>query len=126
MLIKYIHVTTVVISIGVFLLRFYWMLIDSRLLKAKPVKIIPHVNDTILLVSAIVLVVQLRQYPFVHHWLTAKVTALVVYIVLGSLALKRCSDKRLRIVSGVGAILTFAFILSVAASKNPLGFLSMF
>jgi len=122
-MIKDIHVTTVLISISVFLVRFYWMLIGSRLLTMKPVKIIPHINDTILLVSAIVLAVKMEQYPFIDHWLTAKVVLLLVYIVLGTIALKRGKKKNTRIAAGFAAILVFAFMISIAVTKSPMGFL---
>jgi len=125
-MIKDVHVATALISISVFLLRFYWMIVESRLLTIKPVKILPHVNDTVLLGSAIVLAVQLGRYPFVEQWLTVKVIALLVYIVLGTVALKRGKKKNTRIAAGFAAILTFVFMLSVAGSKNPVGFMSMF
>lgn len=120
-MIKDIHVATVLISIAVFVLRFYWMIVESRLLTIKPVKIIPHVNDSILLVSAIALAVQLEQYPFVDHWLTVKVVALLLYILLGTIALKRGKKKSIRLVAGFSAIFIFAFMASVAGSKNPAG-----
>ncbi|MDH3326222.1 MAG: SirB2 family protein [Gammaproteobacteria bacterium] len=126
MILKDIHVTTALISITVFVIRFYWMIIESRLLTIKSVKIIPHINDTVLLVSAIALAVKLGQYPFIDQWLTVKVIALLVYILLGTVALKRGRGKNSRIMAGFAAILTFAFILSVAGSKNPAGFISVF
>jgi hypothetical protein len=43
----------------------------------------------VLLVAALTLTAIVRQYLFVHGWLTVKVVLLVVYVVLGSLALKR-------------------------------------
>lgn len=122
-MIKDIHVATVLISISVFLVRFYWMIIGSKLLTIKPVKIIPHINDTVLLVSAIALAINVGQYPFVDQWLTVKVIALIVYILFGTVALKRGKKKNIRIAAGFAAILTFAFIVSVAATRSPMGFL---
>jgi len=125
-MVKEIHVATALISISVFIVRFYWMIIGSHLLKIKPVRIIPHVNDTVLLISAIALAIQLEVYPFIDQWLTAKVIALLIYILLGTIALKRGKKKSIRIGAGFGAILTFIFIASVAGSKSSAGFLSMF
>jgi len=121
-MIKVIHVTTVFISIGFFIVRFYWMVAGSTLLTTKPVKILPHVNDTILLLSAIVLAISTAQYPFSDQWLTVKVIGLLIYIVLGSIALKRGRTKSKRIVAGFSAIILFAFIVSVAVTRSPLGF----
>jgi uncharacterized membrane protein SirB2 len=56
-------------------------------------------------------------------WLTAKVVALVAYIVLGAVALKYGRTKAVRSVALVAAILTFAYIVAVAVTRNPLFFL---
>ena len=95
------------------------MLQDSAYLQQRWVRIVPHVIDTILLLSAICLAYMLAQYPFVHAWLTAKVLALVAYIVLGSLALKRGRSKRVRIMALIAAITVFAYIVMVALQHNP-------
>ena len=116
-MIKTLHVTSVIASGGFFLLRFVWMLQGSALLQRRWVKIAPHIIDTVLLVSAIVLAVQLAQYPFVQGWLTAKVLALLAYIVLGTLALKRAPTRALRIACGGLALLVFAYIVAVAITR---------
>jgi uncharacterized membrane protein SirB2 len=72
------------------------------------------------------LATMLRQYPFVHHWLTVKIVLLLVYIVLGSYALKRARTSRGRWVSWLGALAVYATIISVARAHHPLGFLSWF
>ena len=121
-MIKSIHLVTVAGSILFFILRYVWMLFESPMLQKKWVKIFPHIVDTLLLISAIILAVQISQYPLVDGWLTAKVFALLLYIVLGSIALKRGKTKGIRIVAGVLAISTFAYMISVAVSKSILGF----
>jgi threonine/homoserine/homoserine lactone efflux protein len=57
------------------------------------VRVVPHVNDTLLLVAAIGLSIVLQQYPFVHAWVTAKVLGLLAYIGLGMFALRRGRSK---------------------------------
>ena len=64
----------------------------------------------------------LHQYPFVHGWLTTKVVLLVVYIVLGTYALKRGHTKRIRWMTWIAAVLVYAFIISVARTHHPAGF----
>ena len=122
-MIKSIHLTAVSITIILFIVRYVWMLIESPWLQKKWVKILPHIIDTVLLISAIVLVIQISQYPVVDAWLTAKVVALLLYIILGSVALKRGKTKSIRIVAGLMAISIFAYMLSVAVTKSALGFL---
>jgi uncharacterized membrane protein SirB2 len=117
---KLVHVTAVVLSGAGFVLRGVWMLRDSPLLQARLTRILPHVIDTVLLGSAILLALRIYQYPFVHGWLTAKVVALLAYIVLGSLALKRGRSRRVRTVSFALALAVFLYIIAVAITRSPL------
>ncbi|CAN5514102.1 SirB2 family protein [soil metagenome] len=118
--IKHLHITFAVLSGSFFLLRGLWMLADSPMLQRRWVKIVPHVVDTLLLASALVLVFWSGQYPFVQGWLTAKVLALVAYIVLGTVALKRGKTKGVRTVALLAALATFAYIVAVALTRQAL------
>lgn len=121
---KHLHLTAVVLSIALFALRGGWMLMDSPQLQRRWVRIVPHLMDTVLLGSAIGLTLILQQYPFVNSWLTAKVLALIVYILLGHIALKRGSTRTIRAVAGSAALAGFGYIVSVALTHSPLGFLA--
>lgn len=123
LIVKYVHVGSVILSFGLFLLRGLLMFSGAGWRSHALLRIGPHVVDTVLLGSALTLSWLLRQYPFVHAWLTVKVAALVLYIVLGSFALKRASTMRLRAVFFGLATVTFLFIVSVARTHHPLGFL---
>lgn len=120
---KHLHVTTVILSFALFVLRGIWMLVDSSWLRRRWVRIVPHVIDTVLLASAIGLTLILHQYPFVHGWLTAKVLGLIAYIILGGIALKLGPTKGIRTVAWVAAMLVFGYIASVAVTHTPAGFL---
>ena len=120
---KLVHVSAVYLSGAGFVLRGAWMLRDSSLLRARLTRILPHIIDTALLGSAILLALRIYQYPFVHGWLTAKVLALIAYIILGSIALKRGPTKGIRTVAWIAAMLVFGYIASVAVTHAPLGFL---
>ncbi|MFK5913100.1 MAG: SirB2 family protein [Woeseiaceae bacterium] len=121
-MIKFIHMSTAFISITFFIIRGIWVFrdspMDAKRLAKKWVKILPHVNDTVLLISAIILAVGLHQYPFTHDWLTAKFIALLLYIVLGSFALKRAKEKRNKIIFFILAIFSFSYIVSVALTRT--------
>ncbi len=99
------------------------MLRGSSMLWQRWVKIAPHVIDAILLASAIALMVQIQQYPGRQAWLTAKVVAIVAYIVLGSIALKRGRTKAMRATAWLGALAVYAYIVTVALTHRamPLG-----
>ena len=120
LLLKYVHVGCVIASGGGFVLRGFWMLLDSPRLNQRWVKIFPHVVDTGLLASAIALATISGQYPLAQSWLSAKVIGLVAYILCGTMALKRGRTKPIRAVFFVVALAIFAYIVSVALHRSPL------
>jgi len=117
-LLKHLHITTVYITLALFLLRGFWMLIDSPRLQARWVKIAPHANDTLLLLAAIGLLVTTWGNPLQQPWLMAKIIGLLAYIGLGTVALKRGRSKGLRIKAFVAALGVFAYIIAVAVTKQ--------
>jgi len=121
---KWIHIACAILSISGFTLRGILMLLDSPLLATRLARVAPHVVDTVLLASALWLAALIGQYPFVEGWLTAKVLALIAYIVFGTLALKRARGKALRAATFALALVTAAYIVSVALTRDPLGFLA--
>jgi uncharacterized membrane protein SirB2 len=123
-LIKHLHLATIAVTLTLFLLRGTWMLMDSPRLQARWARIVPHINDTLLLASGIALAVLMQQYPLVHGWLTAKLFALIAYIVLGTIALKRGKTKAQRVSAWIAALLVFGYMLAVARAHDPLPFLS--
>ena len=118
------HMVLAVFSITGFILRWMWMMHESTLSAHRLTRILPHISDTFFLASAVWLAVSIRQYPFTDAWLTAKIFGLLAYIVLGSFALKRARTVQGRIMAFSGALLIFAWIVSVARMKTVWGFLS--
>jgi uncharacterized membrane protein SirB2 len=117
--IKIVHITTAILSISGFMIRGCWMWQQSPRLQQRWVKILPHLNDTALLVSAILLAIQTQQYPLVHGWLTAKVIALLLYIGLGMLAFRFGKTMAIKRSGFIAAVLVFAYIAGVAMTRNP-------
>lgn len=98
---KYLHLLTVVISITLFVLRFFWKCRGSAMLEKRWVKITPHINDTLLFISGIVLILITGFYPFSPQgtWLTEKLFGVIIYILLGYVALgKRTRSQNIRLV----------------------------
>ena len=122
-LLKGIHVAFAVLSLLGFVLRFGAMLRGAAWLSSRPARTLPHVVDTVLLVSAIALAWKMDAVPGRDAWLTAKIVALLVYIVLGSIALKRGRTMTIRAGAGIAALVVFWYIVSVARGKSVLGFL---
>jgi len=125
-ILKAVHLATVCASLSLFSLRAAWMLwsppsFAKKWLAQTWVRVVPHVIDSVLLASALLLAWTIGQYPFVHAWVTAKVLALIVYIVLGSLALKHGRTRGRRVAALIAALLVFGYIVSVALTKDPAG-----
>ena len=96
------------------------MLVDAQWLQKKLARVLPHIIDTILLASAITLTIMLNEYPLQQNWLTAKVIGLILYIGLGTIALKRGKTKAIKITAFILALCSVAYILSVAITHNAI------
>ncbi|MET3120436.1 putative membrane protein SirB2 [Oxalobacteraceae bacterium GrIS 2.11] len=116
--IKYLHMSCVLLSGSLFVLRGIWMMRDSALRERLWVRVVPHCVDTVLLGSAVTLAIMSAQYPFQQNWLTAKLVALVIYIVLGAIALKRGTSKPIRVMAWLAALIVFGYIVAVAITKH--------
>jgi uncharacterized membrane protein SirB2 len=117
---KWVHVAAVIASGAGFVARAALMLAGSPLLAARFVRVAPHVIDTVLLAAAIAMAVMARLSPHAHPWLAAKIAGLLVYIVLGAMALKYGRTRRTRVLALAGAVLTFAYIVGTALQRDPL------
>jgi uncharacterized membrane protein SirB2 len=117
-LLKHIHLATITITLALFLLRNAWRLADSPRLQDKWVRVVPHANDAILLASAIGMLAVAGLNPLQHGWLMAKILALLAYIVLGTIALKRGRTPLARNLAFVAALAVFGYMLAVAVSKQ--------
>jgi len=122
-ILKHLHLSCVTLSLVFFGLRFYWRKQDADKLQKKWVKILPHLIDTVLLVSAISMVWIASINPLEQHWLAAKILALFAYIVAGTFAIKRARSAGGQNLSFILALLCFAYIIAVAISKQVLPFI---
>ena len=122
---KSVHALTALISVSGFLLRGYWMLTANPALGARLTKILPHVVDTLFLVTGILLLVQLGGGTLGSAWMLCKIAGLIIYIVLGTVALKRGKTRTVRKTALGAALLVFAYIYGVALSKSPASWLSL-
>lgn len=118
-----LHISTALISLLLFLLRGVRVLRYGQRNRPRWMKWLPHVNDTILFILGIVLMLTIQQYPLVDAWLTAKLTALIVYILLGMVVMKWARQRRSRFVAWLGALVVFAYMVGVAITKQPLVFI---
>ena len=115
-----LHYLTVTLSLVGFIIRGVWMMRESPLLQARLVKILPHVNDALLIFSAMGVAYLAGLYPWGQPWMAAKLVALIAYILIGTVALKRGSTKVIRVTAWVLALAVFAYIVMVAMTHSPL------
>lgn len=120
-LIKHIHVTSAALSILFFVIRAYWSVSGSGILQARLVRILPHVIDTVLLVAGIMLAAMIGPS---QPWILAKIIALVLYIGVGTVAIKRGRTPGGRALAAVIAVLIFIYIVGVAINHDPMSWLS--
>lgn len=121
--IKHLHLLTVAISIVLFILRFFWKWRNSAMMERRWVKITPHVNDTVLFATGIALVFITHFYPFTPQgtWLTEKLVGVIIYVVLGYVALsKRSRSQKVRCFAFVAALACMYLIIKLAMTKMPL------
>ena len=116
--VKTLHISCVVISISLFVLRGVLQL-QSRPWRQGSLRRLPHIVDTVLLSSAVWLAWRSGQYPFVNAWLTAKVLALLLYIFLGARALGQSTPPAQRLTFFVAALLCVSYIVGVALTHSP-------
>src|SRR5687767_7832964 len=119
--IKAVHVAAVIASGILFLLRGFAVQLGAKWAMAAPLRYLSYSIDTVLLTAALMLVTILHQYPFVQGWLTAKVLLLIVYVVLGSFALKRGRTRSVQLACWAAALLVYLFIVSIARTHSALG-----
>ncbi len=120
-LLKLVHMTCAFLSIGGFSLRGYWMITDNPRLRRRATRVLPHILDTLLLGSAIGMLVIWQMNPLALGWLSAKIIALLVYIGLGMVAFRFGRTQRVRMAAFGLALLTAGYIVAVAYTKSPLG-----
>lgn len=123
-LVKHLHMLCAAATAALFIVRGLWMFNESPLLRRRWTRIVPPVVDTILLLTGIYMAVQIRQYPFVDAWITAKLLAVLVYIVFGITAF-RARSMRLRATFWCLALATFGYVVLVARSKDPMPFVAL-
>lgn len=115
---KYLHLACVGLSAALFFLRGLLMLGRPEALRARWARVLPHVVDTVLLAAAIGLLVVGQINPLAQPWLLAKIGALLVYIGLGTVALKRGRTRGVRLGAWLAALAVLLYIVSVALTKQ--------
>jgi uncharacterized membrane protein SirB2 len=123
--IKLVHIIAVLASGALFAVRGLALNTGGRWPMAAPLRYLSYTIDTVLLTAALMLATILHQYPIAQAWLTTKIVLLVIYIGLGTFALKRGSTRKIRVTCWIAALLVYAYIITVARAHHPLGALAL-
>ena len=123
--IKWVHIVAVILSGGLFMLRGLLVMAGSRWGMAAPMRYLSYGIDTVLLTAALMLLTILPGGMFANGWLAVKLLLLVVYVVLGSFALKRGRTARMRTTCYLGALLVYAWMIGIARLHHPMGWLML-
>jgi uncharacterized membrane protein SirB2 len=121
--IKDLHISFAILTFISFSLRGMWMLTGSGLLKHRLVRILPHAVDTCLFASGLAMALLYFDAFYEQAWLVAKLLALVLYIMTGSMALKYGKSKNIRVSALIVSWLIFIYIVMVARTKTPIPYI---
>ncbi len=124
--VKAIHVFCAYTTGLGFLLRGALVLLKSPIVQHRLTKTLPHIIDSGLLVSGLVMVISWSLSPLSQHWLLAKILALFLYIGFGLLMLRWGDTERNRWVGLIGGLLVYLYIVAAAHSKSAMSFLQFF
>lgn len=122
--VKLVHQVAVALSLTGFFVRGAASLGGARWVGGRAAKTLPHIVDSVLLLSAVMLAWMLRLGPADAPWLLAKIVGLLAYVLLGVVALRPGRPPAVRAAFWLAALVTAGWIVSVAMTKNSLGFFS--
>ena len=123
--IKTIHMTCAMLSLTGFLLRSYLMIIGSPLLKQRISLVLPHLIDSVFLLSGFIMAFMVNFGLFNQPWLSMKVLMLMFYLLFVGLTLSRGKTRSIRVLCFFLALGSFAYIVGIAINKTPLSWFSL-
>ncbi|WFE69346.1 SirB2 family protein [Thiomicrospira sp. R3] len=112
-----LHKVAVLLSIIGFFGRGIGHIFQQNWVSKKPVKILPHIVDTLLIVSAVAVVV-MTGFSFSDPWILAKVLGLIVYIGLGLMAFRFAKTRGAKALYWVLALGVLFYLVAVAVHKQ--------
>ena len=118
LLIRQLHILTAALSVTLFTIRFLLLVRSPTWQPNRWLKVLPHVNDSLLLILAILLCIIIQQAPLITPWLTEKVAAVTLYILAGMFALKWSKTRLSKIIWFIIAIFMFAYAANIAINKG--------
>ena len=119
-----LHLTSVALTISLFTLRYWWRWSNNPRFQARWVRVLPHIVDSILLLSGVGLIALTGYLPFTVKgaWLTEKLFGVIIYIVLGFIALGRHRPRgqQAGFIAFMLGLVVLYIIIKLAATKVPI------
>lgn len=119
-----LHVIAAGLSVSLFALRYWWTYQRSPMLAARWVKVVPHGVDTVLFLSGAALIAITHYLPFTGQdaWLTERLFGVIIYIVLGFIALGRRfrRSQQVGFIAFLLGLVVLFIIIKLAITKIPL------
>ncbi|MCW5634817.1 MAG: SirB2 family protein [Rubrivivax sp.] len=122
--VKQAHIGLVAASAALFVARGAGVLARAAWPMARWTRRTSVAIDTLLLAAGVALWAMLQLHPLRDAWLGAKFAWLALYVVLGSLALKRAPTPAWRAACFVLALAALATLVTVPLTRHPLGWLA--
>jgi len=124
LLLKTLHISTVVFSISLLLFRTILLLRSSELLNTRILKVTPHLNDSLLLISALTMLFTSDYISSGNMgWVYAKITAMLLYILTGIYLFRRAKNKHQILYLLSLALILYLYIIQTAITKNFIPFI---
>ena len=121
LIVKHSHLLLVALTFLLFNLRFWLRFARPAQALPKLLKIFPHLNDTLLLLSGLWLIHLTGWIPFANaNWLGTKLLLLLCYIVLGTKTMHAVPRSSRSLLFYALSILCFAGIVFLAYFKPML------
>ena len=105
-------------------MRAWWSINESPLLETRLVRTAPHVVDTLFLLAGIGMIWSAPLPVANLTWLHAKFAGLVLYILAGTIAIRRGKTREIRIMATLLAAGLFAWVVGISIRKSPLSWLT--
>ena len=119
-----VHLIAVALTIGFFVVRYGWRYSNNPMIDARWVRIAPHCIDTVLFLSGAGLMLKTGYLPFTDKgaWLTEKLFGVIIYIVLGFIALgrRRPRSQQAGFIAFMLGLVVLYIIIKLATTRIPL------
>ena len=113
-----LHVVFAALSILGFALRGAGRLVDAAWVRARSVRVLPHLLDTLLFASGIWLLLRLSGAPLGQDWFRLKMVLLLGYIGLGFVVLRFARTASQRVAAYGAALLSAAGLAVLAVTRG--------